>query len=182
MWPAQIPLRGTKLFSAGTAGLTANSQWATWVRAGHASSAAAEASAHLNPDLDMHARARLLGGPGVGLTDVVTPPPQAGAGCLLELHYAPGVGGPWVSYPNATITPCASNNPAPWVHPNGTIYVVFTDQNMCARARRAVGSRFHCAAHPAHLRRRGMWRAEQWQGPYTLVTTGVTAAGEDPSL
>lgn len=173
VWPALGPLKGTKLFSAGSPGLTANTQWATWVRSGHAS------AAHLSPDLDLHARARLLGGPGSGVTDTIAAPPAAGAGCTLELHYAPGIGGPWVSYPNATITPCASNNPAPWVLPNGTIYVVFTDQNMCVSVRGGGHSNTHRRSLAFD---RGMWRAEQWQGPYTLVTTGVTAAGEDPSL
>jgi hypothetical protein len=63
-----------------------------------------------------------------------------------------------VAYTNATITPCGGNNPAPWVHPNGTVYVVFTDHGM------------------------GLWSAPTWRGPYTLVTSGACGGGEDPSL
>ena len=80
------------------------------------------------------------------------------AGCTLQLHSAPGTAGPWTPYPAATITPCAGNNPGPWVHPNGTIYIVFTEHGM------------------------GLWRADTWRGPYTLVTSGACGGGEDPSL
>jgi len=128
--PSTRSSQGTKLFSAGTPGLTQNDQWTTWVRAGHGEVPPP------NPGLDMYGRARLLGGPGVGLTDVIPPahPSSPSAGCTLEMHYSTGVEGPWLFYPNATITPCGSNNPAPWVLPNGTIYIVFTDQNMCVGA------------------------------------------------
>ena len=84
--------------------------------------------------------------------------PAATGSCTLELHTATSVAGPWTPYRNATITPCASNNPGPIVHPNGTVYIVFTEQRM------------------------GLWRADTWRGPYTLVTTGACGGGEDPSL
>jgi hypothetical protein len=73
--------------------------------------------------------------------------------CKLMMHTSRTTEGPWEPFFDATITPCAGNNPAPWVHPNGTVYVVFTEQNM------------------------GLWRAESWQGPYTLVTTGACGGG-----
>jgi hypothetical protein len=38
------------------------------------------------------------------------------------------------------------------------VFIVFTEQGM------------------------GLWRADSWQGPYTLVTTGACGGGEDPSL
>ena len=121
--------QGTKLFSAGTAGLVANLQWTTWVRSSH------PATSHLNPNLNMYARADALGGPGARITDVVRPHhgsqfTSPDGSCMLEMHYSAGVDGPWTSYPNATISPCGSNNPAPWILPNGTVYIVFTDQNM----------------------------------------------------
>jgi hypothetical protein len=128
-----------KLFSAGPAGLTPNAQWATWVSGGH--------------DHDMYARARAEG-------EWPVPPPAVApdGSCTLTMHTASSVDGPWTPYTNATITPCGGNNPAPWVHPNGTVFIVFTDFNM------------------------GMWRADTWRGPYTLVTTGACGGGEDPSL
>ena len=78
--------------------------------------------------------------------------------CTLQLHSALSTEGPWVPYPNATISPCGGNNPGPYVHPNGTIFIVFTEQRM------------------------GLWRAESWKGPYTFVTSGACGGGEDPSL
>ena len=44
------------------------------------------------------------------------------------------------------------------MHPNGTVYIIFTDAGM------------------------GLWRADTWRGPYTLVTSGACGGGEDPSL
>jgi hypothetical protein len=81
-----------------------------------------------------------------------------GSACTLSIHTARSTAGPWVSFPNATITPCAGNNPGPWVHPNGTIYIVFTESGM------------------------GLWRGDTWAGPYTFVTSGACGGGEDPSL
>jgi hypothetical protein len=134
-----------KLFSAGTGGLTPNAQWSTWVQAGHGHST------------DMYARARLEGR---------APPATAAAtsggstaGCTLDLHVSASVHGPWVPVRNVSITPCGGNNPAPWVHPNGTVYVTFTDNDI------------------------GMWRSDNsWRGPFTLVTSGACGGGEDPSL
>jgi hypothetical protein len=82
----------------------------------------------------------------------------AAPGCALSIHVAESTAGPWRAFTNATITPCAGNNPGPWVHPNGTIFIVFTEVHM------------------------GLWRADRWQGPYTLVTSGACGGGEDPSL
>jgi hypothetical protein len=41
----------------------------------------------------------------------------AAPGCTLSIHTAPSTAGPWTPFGNATITPCAGNNPGPWVHP-----------------------------------------------------------------
>jgi hypothetical protein len=78
--------------------------------------------------------------------------------CMLDIHVADSAAGPWRAYGNASIYPCAGNNPAPWVHPNGTVFIVFTDAGM------------------------GMWRAASWQGPYEFVVSGACGGGEDPSL
>ena len=48
--------------------------------------------------------------------------------CTLSVHSSPTTAGPWTAQPNVTIEPCAGNNPGPWVHPNGTIYIIFTEQ------------------------------------------------------
>lgn len=86
------------------------------------------------------------------------PPTPSSATCALEMHVSNTTSGPWLPYPFATITPCGGNNPAPWVHPNGTVFLVVTDQDM------------------------GLYSAPTWGGPYTLVTTGACGGGEDPSL
>jgi hypothetical protein len=80
------------------------------------------------------------------------------SGCTLDLHISASVHGPWTPYRNVSINPCGGNNPAPYVHPNGTVYVVFTDYDM------------------------GLWRAPSWEGPFELVTIGACGGGEDPSL
>lgn len=79
-------------------------------------------------------------------------------GCNLDIHIASSASGPWTKYTNVSITPCGGNNPAPWIHPNGTVYLVFTNAGM------------------------GLWRAPTWQGPFELVTSGACGHGEDPSL
>ena len=84
--------------------------------------------------------------------------PAAAGSCTLKMHTASSSAGPWTPYTEATITPCGGNNPGPWVHPNGTVFIVFTEQHM------------------------GLWRADTWRGPYTLVSTGACGGGEDPSL
>lgn len=83
---------------------------------------------------------------------------RAQSNCTLEMHTATSTEGPWTKYGEAAITPCAGNNPGPWVHPNGTVYIVFTEFGM------------------------GLWRAETWRGPYTLIAKGACGGGEDPSL
>lgn len=128
-----------KLFSSGKAGLTPNDQWSTWVQVG-----AME---------DMYERTRAAGR--------WPEPPRALApdgSCVLQMHTATSPDGPWLPYTNATISPCGSNNPGPYVAPNGTVFAVFTENDM------------------------GLWRADTWRGPYELVTTGACGGGEDPSL
>ena len=129
-----------KLFSSGKAGYTPNDQWSMWTRSAH----------HSN---DMYARARAAGA-------WPAPPPAVAAdgSCTVQLHTAASADGPWTAYANASIAPCGYNNPGPYVHPNGTVYVIFTEEDM------------------------GLWRADTWRGPYTLVTTGACGGGEDPSL
>ena len=137
-----------KLFSAGAGGLTENAQWAVWVKGGGAASSAAPG--HYR---DMYGRARDAGR--------WPAPPRAVAAdgsCNLEMHVSGSAWGPWVPLPNVSISPCGGNNPAPWVHPNGTVYLVVTDNDM------------------------GLYSAPSLAGPYALVTSGACGGGEDPSL
>ena len=73
------------------------------------------------------------------------------------LHYATHPSGPW-KLANVDIPITGGNNPAPWVHPNGTVYVVFNNDNML------------------------LVKADNWQGPYENVTTGACGGGEDPFI
>ena len=88
------------------------------------------------------------------------PPPALApdGSCMLQMHTASAPDGPWLPYTNASISPCGQNNPGPYNHPNGTVFAVFTESDM------------------------GLWRADTWRGPYTLVTSGACGGGEDPSL
>ena len=87
---------------------------------------------------------------------------QQSVNCSLGMHVSEaGSAGPW-TYRSAVLSPCCNgNNPAPFVHPNGTIFVVFN-----------VGGF-------------AMYSAETWAGPYVKVT-GVTnlcgGQGEDAML
>ena len=58
------------------------------------------ANGNLNPATDLH--------------------PLGGGGSTI--HTSKSLDGPWVPLANNTLGGC--NNPAPWVHPNGTIYIV----------------------------------------------------------
>ena len=69
------------------------------------------------------------------------------------LQVADSLDGPWSPLLNSTLGPC--NNPSPWVHRNGTIFLV------CSGA--ASGN--------------GLWRAEHIWGPWRLVTTKLVAPG-----
>lgn len=80
--------------------------------------------------------------------------------CDIELHVAKSSSGPWQPYKNASIVPClfaAANNPAPFIHPNGTVYVAFNDGGT------------------------SLWKAESWHGPYTHVAD-LFNTGEDPFI
>jgi hypothetical protein len=142
-----------KLFSAGSSGLTPNSQWIVFVQNGKAGPGSREVGVDRAGHADMYERARAQ-----KRWPVPAPKVNPDGSCTLPLHTATNFSGPWTPYTNATINPCGQNNPAPWVHPNGTVYLVTTDQNM------------------------GLWSAPSWRGPYTLVTTGACGGGEDPSL
>jgi len=149
-----------KLFSAGSSGLIPNSQWAMWIQNGKIEDNSQYyiddkgISRGQHPTFDMFNREQYH----VPLSSVAPNYNPIDGSCTIGMHIANSTNGPWTPYTNATITPCGYNNPAPWVHPNGTVYFVATDQNM------------------------GLWRADSWQGPYTLVTTGACGGGEDPSL
>jgi hypothetical protein len=143
-----------KLFSAGKAGLTPNAQWAVWVQNNASATIEARGVDPAEWTDGRRRRARTVS----PLPEHLPPTLDADGGCMLNIHVAANASGPWTPYTNATITPCGGNNPAPWVHPNGTVYIVFTDQDM------------------------GLWRADTWEGPYTLVTRGACGGGEDPSL
>ena len=162
-------LNKAKLFSSGTAGLTPNNDWCVWIRSSseddpvQASSSMARASASrtarsVSPFsstfyADMYERAYLHGThPSKPLR------PRADGSCSLSMHVSSSTEGPWIPYLGARIDPCGGNNPAPFYHPNGTLFIVFTDENM------------------------GLWRADSWKGPYSLVTRGACGGGEDPSL
>lgn len=134
-------LNKAKLFSAGVSGLVENPDWSVWVK-----------NRDNQPYADMFARAK-----AAGVHSEIAQPDESG-GCFLSIHTATSTDGPWQSYRKAYINPCGGNNPAPFYHPNGTLYAVFTEQNM------------------------GLWRADSWQGPYSLVATGACGGGEDPSL
>eukprot|EP00933_Yihiella_yeosuensis_P038928 TRINITY_DN32875_c2_g2_i1.p1 TRINITY_DN32875_c2_g2~~TRINITY_DN32875_c2_g2_i1.p1 ORF type:complete len:435 (-),score=50.00 TRINITY_DN32875_c2_g2_i1:50-1309(-) len=102
-------------------------------------------------------------------------PPSGGAECQGELaatlkkgstiHTSKSAGGPWTPLENNSLDKNC-NNPAPWVHKNGTIFLV-------------------CSGGSSG---NGLWRSESISGPWKLVTAGLTAAGgvwgvyEDPFL
>ena len=79
-----------------------------------------------------------------------------GGGSTISFLTAREPSGPWqtfeaaVMYPNGTALHTSGNNPAPWIHPNGTIFVAFHGGLMV--------------------------RAERWQGPYVWVTDGGCGA------
>lgn len=124
-------LNKAKLYHSGTSALVPNSQWVTFVK----DTATSEKRLYASKERDsLQPHKETVASDG---------------SCTLQMHTAKSINGPWTSFSKATITPCGSNNPAPWVHPNGTVYIVFTNGNM------------------------GLWRAASWQGPYTFVTSGA---------
>lgn len=64
--------------------------------------------------------------------------------------------GPWESYSATVDQNIGGNNPAPWIHPNGTIFIVVNTNQLL--------------------------RADKWQGPYTVVMHGACGKGEDAFL
>ena len=82
------------------------------------------------------------------------------AAATINFFTAKDPAGPWSPF-SATVSGGKSiggNNPAPWVHPNGSIFIVFNSDNMV------------------------MVRAEHWKGPYEIVTHDACGSGEDPFL
>lgn len=76
------------------------------------------------------------------------------------------------------------NNPGPYQHPNGTVFIVFTEYDMGLFS--APSWQACCACRLCLL-----WAIPPLipslhcfcpQGPYTLVTSGACGGGEDPSL
>ena len=112
-----------KLFTAGNGGLTPNVEWNVWTA--NAETRDTPAPVTESTYLDMYGRAR-----HTGRWPVPRPVQRADASCELTLHSSPGPEGPWSPVSAVTINPCGGNNPAPWVHPNGTVYLVVTDNNM----------------------------------------------------
>ena len=85
-------------------------------------------------------------------------PHNADFNLTLTVHYADTPEGPWKVWPVELPKGHAGNNPAPWVHPNGTMYLLSVSNDM------------------------SLMRADTWKGPYTSVTTGACGGGEDPYL
>lgn len=86
------------------------------------------------------------------------PAESATANSTVDFFVAKDPAGPWTSFSAPIVGSFGTNNPAPWVHPNGTVYIVFNSDNMT------------------------MVRADDWRGPYTFVTHGACGGGEDPFL
>eukprot|EP01060_Flectonema_neradi_P040512 TRINITY_DN924_c2_g1_i3.p1 TRINITY_DN924_c2_g1~~TRINITY_DN924_c2_g1_i3.p1 ORF type:complete len:408 (+),score=72.04 TRINITY_DN924_c2_g1_i3:65-1288(+) len=73
-------------------------------------------------------------------------------------HTSKDPSGPWKAVSPALPPGVASYTPSPWVHPNGTLYIVFNSDDMV------------------------MVRSEHYEGPYEIVTTGACGGGEDPYI
>ena len=73
----------------------------------------------------------------------------------FTLHTAKDPAGPWEKV-TPVIPESGSNNPSPWVHPNGTVFIVFNSDDMI------------------------MVKADHYSGPYEVVTHGACGGGEDP--
>lgn len=82
------------------------------------------------------------------------PQPKANS---LHMSIATSFDGPWNSYV-ASISGPWSNNPAPYIYPNGTVLIIFNDAGMI------------------------MVRADSWKGPYSFYGSGACGGGEDPFL
>lgn len=98
-------------------------------------------------------------------------PPGGGPG-EITFHTAATPAGPWAPVTAPIDYPCFSKNltPAPFVHPNGTLFVIF-----------------HCDADATHnMGDLVMVRADSWRGPFTRVNSrvwnavGVAPHPEDP--
>lgn len=76
------------------------------------------------------------------------------AGGTIDFFTAQNPEGPWKAYSAKVDQNVGGNNPAPWVHPNGSVFIVVNSGGMA------------------------MLRAEKWQGPYTVVTRGACGKGE----
>ena len=133
-------LMHAKFFNSGTDGLVPNGQWNVWVRDDDA--AAPPQAVEVGPS---------------GFTtfqEFAKTEPAAGS----TIHVSASLAGPWTPLEPNTLGGC--NNPAPWVHPNGTIYIV-------------CGGSFK--------------RAESIHGPWTTVSSFSHSGGppgnyEDPYL
>lgn len=75
-------------------------------------------------------------------------------GGTLDFFTAQKPEGPWKAYSAKVDQNVGGNNPAPWVHPNGSIFIVVNSGGMA------------------------MLRADTWRGPYTVVARGACGKGE----
>ena len=87
-------------------------------------------------------------------------PKPAGKPVGSRIHIASTLAGPWLPLLNDTLPTADCDNPGPWVHPNGTLFV--------ACGRQIKGDMIH------------LWRAERIWGPWTMVSE-MHPAGMDPS-
>jgi hypothetical protein len=115
----------TKLYS-NKSQLVANSDWTAFVKIASSSESAPQPAAHL-PDQALHDRKQSAGS---------------------SIHVAQSLNGPWIPLEPNTLGGC--NNPAPWVHSNGTIFIV-------------------CGGE--------MKRSESISGPWQTVSTFTHAGG-----
>lgn len=156
-----IGLDHAMLFKAGAKALTPNSVWSVWVRSSDQLGNDSE-SAPGSYGYDDVAAGPALHSAVPSDTDTLRVSQPHASNCSLGMHVSiAGSTGPWV-YRSAVLSPCCNgNNPAPFVHPNGTVFVVFN-----------VGGFV-------------MYSADTWTGPYVKVHGVVNLCGgqgEDPML
>lgn len=96
--------------------------------------------------------------PGAGSGSLVASQEDAreSGGGKLDFFTAQKPEGPWKAFSANVDQNIGGNNPAPWVHPNGTIFIVVNTNQLL--------------------------RADKWQGPYTVVMHGACGKGEDAFL
>ena len=100
--------------------------------------------------------------------------PSGGGLGTFVYHFSTSARGPWEPVNVSMDYPCFSENltPAPFFHPNGTMFIVF-----------------HCDTGGSHkMGDLVMVRSDSWRGPFSRVNDGIWAVGnvaphpEDPTL